>query len=390
MPDRQNKQVDKSSVFILITDDIERNLQVLGEILTAEGLRFAAAMNGKRALEIVRFRKPDLILLDIMMPEMDGYEVCTRLKSDPATADIPVIFLTATNDKDSIVRGFEVGAVDYVTKPFHSAELLARVYAHLELRKTRETLLDTNEKLRQSNDMKDRLFSLVAHDLRGPFQTFIGTADLLTHYMEKLPREQLVHISKRLMETSQNLFTMTDNLLTWARAQMNQNEIIHQQIDMKVVVDNCFALFENKAREKNLHLANIVGDGLIATVDTELLNTLLRNLVSNAVKFTPANGHITVYLTREGGKIHGSVTDTGVGIESAALEHILTRDTHYTTPGTAGEKGTGLGLLLCKELLEHYGGAITVESVVGQGTTFRFSIREETVSAHIPEKMMQA
>lgn len=371
----------RSSVFILIVDDIEQNLQVLGEILSAEGLRFAAAMNGKKALEIVERRRPDLLLLDMMMPDMDGYEVCRRLKANPATADIPVIFLTAASDKEKLVQAFDVGAVDYITKPFHSAELLSRIYAQLELQKTKEALQHANEQLQQSNEMKDRLFSLVAHDLRGPFQTFIGTADLLTHYVDRLTKDQLVQMSRRLAESSQSLFTLTDNLLTWARVQMMQNDVKPESVDVHAVASSCMALFEDRAKEKNVALLNMAAAGTVATVDVELFNTVLRNLISNAVKFTPAGGSITVEAGCTDTSLCCSVADTGVGMEAAVMERLFSREDHSTTAGTDGEKGTGLGLLLCKELLERNGGAITVESAVGCGTTFRFTLPEIAVPA---------
>lgn len=366
----------RKSVFILIVDDIEQNLQVLGEILTAEGLRFAAAMNGKKALEVVARRRPDLLLLDMMMPDMDGYEVCRHLKANPETADIPVIFLTAADDKERLVEAFEVGAVDYITKPFHSSELLSRIYAQLELQKTREALQYANEQLRQSNEMKDRLFSLVAHDLRGPFQTFISTANLLTHYMDRLTKEQLVQMGHRLTETSQNLFTLTDNLLTWARVQMMQNNVTPQAVDIGVITSTCIELFESRAIEKSITFINNASAGAVATVDVELFNTVLRNLLSNAVKFTPLGGTITIETKYADRAIYCSVADTGIGMNEDKIAKLFSRDSHSTTVGTEGEKGTGIGLLLCKELLERNGGTITIESSVGQGTTFHFTVPE--------------
>lgn len=366
----------RSTVFLLIVDDVEQNLQVLGEILTAQGLRFAAAMNGQKALEVIQYRRPDLLLLDVMMPDMDGYEVCRRLKANPETEHIPVIFLTAANDKESVVQAFNVGAVDYITKPFHSAELLARVYAQLELQKMREALLLANEELRRSNELKDKLFSLVAHDLRGPFQTFLGTADLLNHYIDRLTKSQLLRMGNRLAELSQTLFTLTDNLLTWARAQMMQGNIVPKAVDINTMVTTCMALFENRAHEKGIAFANNVDIGTVATVDVELFNTVLRNLLSNAVKFTPPNGTIAVGAEQKGGSILITVTDSGIGMTTQAVLGLFSRDNHSTTTGTAGEVGTGLGLLLCKELLERNGGGISVESSLGCGTTFRFVLPE--------------
>jgi len=165
---------DTTKGSVLIVDDIPENLQVLGNVLLQKGLDVGFATNGEEALEAVKYNKPDLILLDIMMPGMSGITVCQKLKSNPETQDIPVIFLTAKTQPEDIIKGFEVGAVDYVTKPFNSGELLARVMTQLELKKSRDLIAKQNEELMELNATKDKFFSIIAHDLRGPFSGLLG------------------------------------------------------------------------------------------------------------------------------------------------------------------------------------------------------------------------
>ena len=160
--------------LILVVDDISKNLQVVGTLLRKEGYRIVPATSGAQALERVRAETPDLILLDLMMPDMDGLEVCRRLKADPSTLSIPVIFLTASNEMEHLVQGFEVGAVDYVTKPFNPPELLARVRTHLELKHARDTIVRYGQELSLLNEEKNEFMGIAAHDLRSPLGTIQG------------------------------------------------------------------------------------------------------------------------------------------------------------------------------------------------------------------------
>ena len=187
------KKIEKSELIkdsvVLIVDDIPENLQVLGNILSAYGLDIGVATDGLQALENVKFQKPDLILLDIMMPGMDGFEVCEKLKSNPETSNIPVIFLTAKSQTEDIVKGFEVGAVDYVTKPFNSAELLVRVFNHLELKKAKDKIERQNDELKEMNDAKNKFFSIISHDLRGPFSGLLGLTSLIINEEQEIEKK---------------------------------------------------------------------------------------------------------------------------------------------------------------------------------------------------------
>ncbi len=201
---------------ILVVDDVVRNLQVVGTMLRNAGFEIMPTTSGAQALERVRVQLPDLILLDLMMPEMDGLEVCKRLKAEPLTRQIPVIFLTASNEMEHLVKGFEVGAVDYVTKPFNPPELLARVRTHIELRQARE-------RLREMNDEKNEFMGIVAHDLRNPLGAINGYAEMILEDAETLAtsppadlataRGQILESANRIRSTSRRMVEMVQNLL---------------------------------------------------------------------------------------------------------------------------------------------------------------------------------
>jgi len=182
---------------VLIVDDVTKNLQVVGTILRTAGLAVIAATSGTEALEGARLQPPDLILLDLMMPVMDGLEVCRRLKADPLTAQIPVIFLTASNEMEHLVAGFQAGAVDYVTKPFNPPELLARVRTHLELKQARQ-------RLREMNDEKNEFMGIAAHDLRSPLTALKGYLEMIADDRE-MDRQEIEALVSRMIAATRRM-----------------------------------------------------------------------------------------------------------------------------------------------------------------------------------------
>ena len=203
---------------ILVVDDVMQNLQVVGTMLRNEGYDVMPAGSGPQALERVRVRVPDLILLDLMMPEMDGLEVCRRLKADSSTRQIPIIFLTASNEMEHLVKGFEAGAVDYVTKPFNGAELLARVRTHLELKLARE-------RLREMNDEKNEFMGIAAHDLRNPLSAIQGYSEMVIEDAQSLKHSELEANGERIRETAKRMADMVQNLLDANRIERGEMKL---------------------------------------------------------------------------------------------------------------------------------------------------------------------
>lgn len=275
------------SFKLLIVDDVSQNIQVLGSILRDHGYAISFAMDGKRALELTAKEKFDLILLDIMMPELDGYDVCTILKQDPLTRNIPVIFLTAKTEIDSIVKGFKKGAVDYITKPFYSEELLSRVQTHLELKTTRE-------KLAQSNAAKDMFFSIIAHDLKNPFHALLGFSALLIDSFDTLGKDDVIRYIQNIHDSGKSLYKLLENLLHWSRLQTGRIDSNRENINLLFVLEKCLETLHSNYTIKNIRIMNTIDPAIQVYADPDMTELILRNLISNAIKYTRDGGEIQI------------------------------------------------------------------------------------------------
>ncbi len=354
--------------LLLIVDDVSQNLQVLGNALREEEYDISAAISGKQALSIAAETHPDLILLDIMMPEMDGFETCRRLNEDPSTRDIPVIFLTAKTAPEDIVRGFELGAVDYVTKPFNRQELLARVAIHLELKRSREQLQKTISD-------KDRFFSIIAHDLRGPLGSFMSISDYVAENIEELAVEDIKPLFQEMQHTGKGVYALLENLLEWSRIQLGTIQYDPDIVDLSMLAERTHTLLRAQAEQKEITLRTDV-EPMQVICDRNMISTVLRNLVSNAIKYTPRGGRISLTaMTRAAeNRVYVSVQDSGVGMDEDRIDTLFDISQTKSTPGTEKEKGSGLGLILCRELVSLHGQSLTADSKKGEGSTFTFTL----------------
>lgn len=357
---------------ILLVDDNPVNLGVLFDYLTSLGFTVLIAQNGKMAFQILEADLPDIILLDVKMPGMDGFEVCRRLKQHDETKDIPVIFMTALSETADKISGFEVGGVDYITKPFQQEEVLARVKAHLTICQLQQDLQQKNQALEEANASKDKFFSIIAHDLRSPFTGLLGITDILAQEIDNYSKDNIKKMLLKLKSSAERLFKLLENLLTWSRIQRGTLEHCPQQLPLHDMVAHNIMLFASTADQKQISLQNTVNDGELVYADAEMLDTILRNLLSNGIKFTPQGGTITIASDQAEDHVLISVTDTGIGIREDMIADLFRIDVKYQRRGTDGETGTGLGLVLCKELVEQNGGTIRIESQKGKGTTFQF------------------
>ncbi|HID98921.1 MAG TPA: hybrid sensor histidine kinase/response regulator [Thiotrichaceae bacterium] len=355
--------------LVLIVDDNPQNLKMLGNILKEKPYRQALAQNGTEALDFIKKKRPDIILLDIMMPEMNGFEVCQKLKQDAELSEIPVIFLTAKTEKKEVIKGLKQGAVDYVTKPFNSQELITRVSTHLELKAAKEALLEKVEELKEANATKDKFFAIIAHDLMSPFNALLGLSELLLEEKDinAEKREKLLKIIQQASKTGYNLLK---NLLEWSRFQTGRMAFRPEKINLKEIVSANFELLNSNAVAKNIHIFSTILETSYVFADRNMLNTIIRNLLSNAIKFTPEKGKIEVVCCEKEAHIEIAISDTGVGINSQDINKLFRTDITYSTIGTRQETGTGLGLILCQEFVEKHGGKIWVESELGKGSRF--------------------
>jgi two-component system, sensor histidine kinase and response regulator len=363
-----------SAPTVLIVDDNAQNLQVLANILRERRFRVATARDGFRALDFLRKRTPDLILLDIMMPGMDGFEVCRRLKSDKASKDIPVLFISALSETGDKLKGFEAGALDYITKPFQKEEVFARVNAHLNLKRAREATQAANKALKKANATKDKLFSIISHDLRSPLGGLLNSLELLTEKWEALPDETKREILTDLRGSVKSAYDLMENMLCWANAQRGKIDFHPENTPLRQIVDNNLRVLSGVAREKSIRIETDIDPQLLVYADPNMAMSVLRNLISNAVKFTPEGGRIDVTAEEGEAEAAVSVADTGVGVGRDRLPRLFQLDAHFTTPGTRNEKGSGLGLLLCREFVERNGGRIWAADRSGGGTVFTFTL----------------
>jgi signal transduction histidine kinase len=309
-----------------------------------------------------------------MMPEMDGFELCAELKKDETIRHIPVIFISALTDTKNILKGFEVGGVDYITKPFQKEEVFARVTTHLNLKRTREELLE-------SNQAKDKLLSIISHDLRGPFSSLINFLDMVRKEPEIMDRQGKNVMLNKIYLLVKNTYDILDNLLTWAQSQQNKIEYHRQMLNVFPLLESSVALVTESAREKSIHIELVKKDKLIAFFDYQTILVVIRNLVSNAVKFTPEGGTIIIRTESNDDFVEIFFEDTGLGMDRETMNKLFRPDIQFTTYGTHNERGSGLGLLLCKEFVEKNQGEIRVRSEEGKGSVFSFTLPKNDTRA---------
>ncbi len=366
---------------VFIVDDNQKVRRVLRRHLKKKEYDIYEAENGTMALTEIEKIRPDLILLDVMMPDMDGFEVCKRLKQNPAISNIPIIFLTAKSEEDDIIAGLELGAVDYITKPFSHKELMTRVNTHIELKTARDTILlqreelkRANEELKKSNATKNKFFSIISHDLGNFFHALIGLSSMLTEEHDSLSVEKKEKVFEIILKSSEKGYRLLQNLLQWSQAQTGKITSKPTKFGLKTFIADNFELSSTQAKAKNITLVSSISDTTTVFTDKNMLDTVIRNLISNAIKFTPVNGKVELLSEEKDSEVEISISDTGVGISPQDIEKLFRVDINHSTIGTGEEKGTGLGLILCKEFVEKNGGKIWVESEVGKGSQFHIRL----------------
>ncbi|NJO15519.1 MAG: hybrid sensor histidine kinase/response regulator [Thioploca sp.] len=303
-----------------------------------------------------------------MMPDLDGFEVCRQLKQNLQTHDIPIIFLTARVEQEDIIKGFELGAVDYVTKPFNHKELISRVRTHIELKAAREALALKIEELQQANITKEKLLSIISHDLVNLFNSLMNFSLLLTE-SEELSVEQQNKYLLMISQSSNQGYHLLKNLLDWLRNQTGKIQVIPVSVNLKWLIERNIEFLSSQAKNKNITLCSTVESATTVFADQNMLDTVIRNLLANAIKFTPNFGKVEITSQQQASMMELSVLDTGIGIKPEDIQRIF-QGRYYTTMGTGNEKGTGIGLNLCKEFVEKNGGNIGVESEIGKGSRF--------------------
>jgi two-component system, sensor histidine kinase and response regulator len=347
---------------ILIVDDLPSNIGVLYHALANAGYRLRIADNGTSALQSIEAQLPDLVLLDVMMPDLDGFEVCSRLKSNPDTLDIPVIFMTALTGTAEQMRGFAVGGVDYVTKPIHVETTLARVRTHLMLRQAQLQLQRQNAEL-------DAYAHTVAHDLKNPLTGVVTTAALLQHFEGRMSEDEQRNYIGIIHKAAQRCVNTVDELLVLARQRQIGNSLV--QLSMQAPVEQALAQLQTQIS---------AAQALIVQPETwpevrgnqTLLSEIWLNYISNALKYGGTPPHVELgYDASVPGAQRFWVRDNGPGLSETARKSLFQQ---FVRLQPAKAEGTGLGLAIVRNMVHKLGGEVGIESQPGLGSTFFFTL----------------
>jgi signal transduction histidine kinase len=359
---------------ILVVDDVEENTYIVSTILKSAGYTPFVANSGKQAIQIAETQHPDLVLLDINMPEMNGYEVCKYFKEHEPISDIPIVFLTVHADAESIAKAFDTGAVDYLTKPFKKAELLARVKVHLALRQAQELLEDQNERLKRLNDEKNEFLGIAAHDLKNPLNSIRGIAQMVRKRKEIELSEEEVDDMAHQIETSSNfMFEIITNLLDVNKIENGKLVIQSTSVDLVLSLGAVTDRYQTAAAKKNIKLhVDLPSEDTQIYADPTLTIQILDNIVSNAVKYSPQgkNVWINVSCNTAQKRVRVAVKDEGPGFSDEDKKKLFGKFARLSAKPTGGEHSTGLGLSIVKRLAEAMEATIWCESELGNGATF--------------------
>ncbi|HEX3053951.1 MAG TPA: hybrid sensor histidine kinase/response regulator [Aggregatilineaceae bacterium] len=360
---------------ILIVDDTPANLRLLGGILKAHGYEVYEAVNGTTALQMVDTCAPDLIMLDILMPDMDGYEVCERLKATKSTQYIPIMFISALSDTDGIVKAFTMGGVDYVTKPFQPREVLARVANQITVVNQRRQIEIQREQDRQHFELIDKLkqqfVNTATHDLKNPLNVIIGYAELLDEETDESCQAPFFKDAiENIRRSVGKIRLLVTDMLDLAQIEAGIRLTL-EPMSLAFFLDTALQGFSVLAQKKQIELViTLPAEEVTVPICAHQMERAVSNLVSNAIKYTPEGGRVEVSGVSNGEYVLIKVRDTGLGIPEEDMPHLF--EAFYRVGNMEHHKieGTGLGLTAVKSIVDQHQGQIIVESEPGKGSLF--------------------
>ena len=356
---------------VLVVDDTIENLRLLSSMLEEHGYEVRPVTNGRQALQAVERDPPDLILLDITMPEMDGYEVCRRLQANDRSKEVPVIFLTALTDTADKLRAFDMGGVDYITKPFQFEEVLARVKTHVTLRRAQVALADSYERLRALEQLRDDLVHMIVHDMRSPLQVLLASLGLLEGPAAVLGEDSRNDL-RTAIGSSKDLGRMVNTLLDVSRLEAGKMPIERGVWELTRMADEVRAALGTMDRETRIEVES--PGAVDVSCDGVLVRRIMENLVSNAIKHTPVGTPIRISIARGDGRVNVAVHDKGGGVPPQARAKIFEKFGTVESRQERAYHSVGLGLAFCKLAIEAHGGTIGVNPGVPVGSTFWFEL----------------
>jgi two-component system, sensor histidine kinase and response regulator len=415
---------------LLVIDDTPDNVTVLLRMLGNVGFKVLVAQNGQEGIKIATLAHPDLILLDVMMPDMDGFEVCRKLKANKELTDIPVMFMTAMNQTSYKIKGFEVGGADYITKPFHHPEVLARITAHLKAHKLQQQLSNQNQQLKQLNDqlqkelhkrqeaeneleqalkdlqaekellairveertaelkmanieltralrLKEEFLANMSHELRTPLTAILGLSEGLQEQVYGTLNDKQMKSLQTIENRGHHLLSLINDILDLSKIEADKLSLHIDTVSVNDICQTSLQMTKEAAYQKHIELSTTF-NSVVETIeaDERRLMQIIVNLLSNAVKFTPEGGsiHLEVKGESELNRVLISVQDTGIGIAEKDIEQTFEAFVQLDGALNRMQEGTGLGLSLVHRLTKMHGGELFVESEVGKGSRFTVSL----------------
>jgi len=360
-----------SQARILVVDDEPKNRELIRDTLEVRGYAIEAAASGTEALVCIAAAPPDVVLLDVSMPGMDGLEVCRQLKGDPVTASLPVIMVTAHTDRRDRLAGIEAGADDYLTKPVDLQDLLLRVRNVVRGKRLADEVKENLRRLRELEHLRDSLTHMIIHDLRSPLTTITMGLEMIRMSAANSDRKSEAKIAEASCASAEQMSEMLISLLDVSRFEAGEMPLQKTATNLAPILRAALESVRDLVATRRIALEESTGEAT-ACCDGSVVRRILMNLIGNAVKFTPAGGKIQVSMATEGAFVRVGVTDTGAGIAPEFHERIFEKFGQVND--SRARLGTGLGLTFCKLAVEAHGGDIGVESTVGSGSTFWFTL----------------
>ncbi|MFP4546839.1 MAG: response regulator [Fidelibacterota bacterium] len=367
---RFTKEYDDSAK-VLIVDDEQTNREILEDILTESGHEVQSASNGSEALEITKAYAPDLILLDIMMPDMTGYEVCEQLKKDPETLSIPIIFITALDGREDITKGLKLGATDFLSKPIHAKDVLLRSRNAIFMKKLIDEQKEHVQQLEELHKLNDELNHMIVHDMRNPLSGMVGYIDILKSQIMSSGNEMQQKMIGVIDEQANRLIEMVSSLLDINKFEKGEMKLQKSETDFIEVVDAAMRLFAANNKQIRIELKTDFQQ-LPLTIDKGKIERVLENLITNAIKYSDENDRLIIDVGKEDNRIMVKVIDNGPGIPEKFWKQIFEKFGQVESRSGGEKYSTGLGLTFCKYAVEAHDGEIGVYNNPDGGSTFWF------------------
>ena len=358
-------------------DDDRLNIRVLSGILKADGYVLAEADSGETGLLLYANFRPDVVLLDVMLPGIDGFETCRRLKQEHGDKSAPVIFITAKSESDDVVEGLTAGGVDYLPKPFKPKEVLARIRTHLQNQILSEQRKMLVEQLKKANAAKNRFLGMAAHDLRNPLASIRGISEFLREgAVGALTRDQLDLIDT-IHGASQSMLDMVNELLDVATIEAGELKLNLEVHNLGDLIRKSVSMISRDALKKNTHVTfEPPPQPVNLTIDPAKMRQVVDNLLSNAVKYSPPGSNICALVKHNAADstCSFSVRDQGPGIPDDERDKLFKDFSRLSSKPTGGEKSTGLGLAICRKIVEAHHGIVVAENLPDRGCEFRVTL----------------